>query len=257
MDTPFGYPFISVPKPGAHRIPSEKNCGPDGSVHWTRHSLDTGGTAMGCVVEAVGPNQRVDGVDGGRGGGRGKGGQGLTAAVWHHQRPAPCLSHDLFRGSLRAGAEEHRRVPTAAAPPLWCPPSPPCRRRQRLHTPSCPRPSHREATPLYDILSGCCSFTGPWTVTRTSLRMLRRVAAFCRPLRPVLLLVSFPRLRSPVVGVLGLCWMWRDVPFARQRRPIVGVLGVVLVVAAPPPPTHTHMIAGGSGSGGGGGAGRL
>ena len=46
---------------------------------------------------------------------------------------------------------------------------------------------------------------GPWTVTRSSLRMLRRVATFCRPLRPVLLLVSFPRSRSPVVGVLGLC----------------------------------------------------
>ena len=78
--------------------------------------------------------------------------------------------------------------------------------------------------PPCDIPSGCCSFTGPWTVTRSSLRMLRRVAAFCRPLRPVLLLVSFPRSRSPVVGVLGLCWMWRGVPFARQRRPIVGVL---------------------------------
>ena len=59
--------------------------------------------------------------------------------------------------------------------------------------------------PLCDIPSGCCSFTGPWTVTRSSLRMLRRVATFCRPLRPVLLLVSFPRSRSPVVGVLGLC----------------------------------------------------
>ena len=59
--------------------------------------------------------------------------------------------------------------------------------------------------PPCDIPSGCCSFTGPWTVTRSSLRMLRRVAAFCRPLRPVLLLVSFPRSRSPVVGVLGLC----------------------------------------------------
>ena len=59
--------------------------------------------------------------------------------------------------------------------------------------------------PLCDIPSGCCSFTGPWTVTRSSLRMLRRVAAFCPPLRPVLLLVSFPRSRSPVVGVLGLC----------------------------------------------------
>ena len=51
--------------------------------------------------------------------------------------------------------------------------------------------------PLCDIPSGCCSFTGPWTVTRSSLRMLRWVAAFCRPLWPVLLLVSFPRSRSP------------------------------------------------------------
>ena len=62
-----------------------------------------------------------------------------------------------------------------------------------------------DLNPLCDIPSGCCSFTGPWTVTRSSLRMLRRVAAFCRPLRPVLLLVSFPRSRSPAVGVLGLC----------------------------------------------------
>ena len=60
------------------------------------------------------------------------------------------------------------------------------------------------STPLCDIPSGCRSFTGPWTVTRSSLRMLRRVAAFCRPLRLVLLLVLFPRSRSPVVGVLGL-----------------------------------------------------
>ena len=78
--------------------------------------------------------------------------------------------------------------------------------------------------PLCDIPSGCCFFTGPWTVTRSSLRMLRRVAAFCRPLRPVLLLVSFPRSRSPVVGVLGLCSMWHGVPFACQWRPIIGVL---------------------------------
>ena len=60
-------------------------------------------------------------------------------------------------------------------------------------------------SPLCDIPSGRCSFTGPWTVTRSSLRMLRRVTTFCQPLRPVLLLVSFPRSRSPVVGVLGLC----------------------------------------------------
>ena len=68
-----------------------------------------------------------------------------------------------------------------------------------------PSPIPHCLSPLCDIPSGCCSFTGPWTVTRSSLRMLRRVAAFCRPLRPVLLLVPFPRSRSPVVGVLGLC----------------------------------------------------
>ena len=88
------------------------------------------------------------------------------------------------------------------------------------------KPPGKEAPPLCDIPSGCCSFTGPWTVTRSSLCMLRRVAAFCRPLRPVLLLVSSPRSWIPVVGVLGLCWMWRDVPVARQRRPVVGVLGL-------------------------------
>ena len=59
--------------------------------------------------------------------------------------------------------------------------------------------------PLCDIPSGYCVFTGPWTVTRSSLCMLCRVVAFCRPLRPVLLLVLFPRSQSPVVGVPGLC----------------------------------------------------
>ena len=65
----------------------------------------------------------------------------------------------------------------------------------------------RRQGPLCDIPFGCCSFTGPWTVTHSSLRMLLQVAAFCRPLWPGLFLVLFPRSRSPVVGVLGLCWM--------------------------------------------------
>ena len=65
--------------------------------------------------------------------------------------------------------------------------------------------------PLRDIPSGYCFSTGPWTVIRSALRVLRRVAAFCQPLR--LPLVSFPRSRSPVVGVLGLCWL--RVPFVR------------------------------------------
>ena len=63
---------------------------------------------------------------------------------------------------------------------------------------------------------------GPWTVTRSSLRMLRRVAAFCRPLRRVLPLVSFPRSRSPVVGV----------PPPPPRSPSA---------ALPPPKAHTDV----------------
>ena len=86
--------------------------------------------------------------------------------------------------------------------------------------------------PLCDSPSGRCFFTGPWAVTHSSLRMLRRVAALCRPLRPVLLLVSFPRSRSPVVGVLGLCWLWQGMPFARQRRP--GILGLCWLLQGSP-----------------------
>ena len=102
--------------------------------------------------------------------------------------------------------------------------------------------------PLCDIPSGCCFFTGPWTVTRFSLRMLRRVAAFCRPLRPVLLLVLFPRLWSPVVGVLGLCWVWQYAPFVRQQRPVVGVLGLCWLMQGSfdcfcyPHPTGTRAL---------------
>ena len=76
---------------------------------------------------------------------------------------------------------------------------------RKCHGPQPPQTLLCQTCPLCDIPYGCCSFTGPWTVTRSSLHMLRRVAAFCRPLRPVLLLVSFPRSGSPVVGVLGLC----------------------------------------------------
>ena len=104
--------------------------------------------------------------------------------------------------------------------------------------------------PLCDIPSGCCFFTVPWTVTRSSLRVLRWVAAFCQPLRPVLLLVSFPRSRSPVVGVLGLCWMWRDVPFVYWG--CAGCCGGRLTVFAvptppssgrpPPPPRDAELL---------------
>ena len=38
-----------------------------------------------------------------------------------------------------------------------------------------------QESPLCDIPSRCCSFTGPWTVTRSSLRMRGSFDCFCRP----------------------------------------------------------------------------
>ena len=71
--------------------------------------------------------------------------------------------------------------------------------------------------PLCDIPSGCCSFTGPWTVTLSSLRMWRRVAAFCRPLRPVLL-----RCFSPQHHFLSR-WCWDHSSLARSPTPVLGL----------------------------------
>ena len=44
----------SVPEPGTSLIGSQKNCGPDGSVRWTRHLLD----ARGGGVSKVSSNLR-------------------------------------------------------------------------------------------------------------------------------------------------------------------------------------------------------
>ena len=99
---------------------------------------------------------------------------------------------------MTRGQDTNKRAATSA---------PPTHTNTRSHMLVALHSPRGTVDPLCDIPSGCCSFTGPRTVTRSSLRMLRRVATFCRPLRPVLLLVPFPRSRSPVVGVLGLCWM--------------------------------------------------
>ena len=134
--------------------------------------------------EAAGPAQLVEEV--------------IVAFVPEPRQP-PSDPNSISRGG--------RRVHPAPLPTMTM------GRESSLHPGTrCPAPlTHSPpgpcANPLCDIPSGCCFFTGPWTVTRSSLRMLRRVAAFCRPLQPVLLLVLFPRSRSPVVGVPGLCWM--------------------------------------------------
>ena len=56
-----------------------------------------------------------------------------------------------------------------------------------------PTPHSPGIRPLWNIPSGCGFFAEPWTVTRSSLCVLRQVAAFCRPLRPVFLVVSLSR----------------------------------------------------------------
>ena len=120
------------------------------------------------------------------------------------------------------GAAATRPRPGVPAPTL----PPDARALQTVGGGACPRPPHGPVCPPRVTLRRVdVSLRGPGRSPVRPLRVLRRVAAFCRPLRPVLLLVSFPRPRSPVVGVLGLCRMWQDVPFARQRRPVVGVLG--------------------------------
>ena len=84
-----------------------------------------------------------------------------------------------------------RALPAAVLhQPPHLPPPPPTCPNKRPDLPVSPPPP-------CDSPSGCCFFAGPWTVARSSLRMLCRVAAFCRPLRLVLPLVSFPRSRSP------------------------------------------------------------
>ena len=73
--------------------------------------------------------------------------------------------------------------------------------------------------------------------------MLRRVAAFCRPLRPVLLLVSFPRSRSPVFGVPGAVLVVLTPPplgqFPKRGHPPPmrrGTRQAYLIDSPPPPP---------------------
>ena len=69
--------------------------------------------------------------------------------------------------------------------------------------------------------------------------MLRRIVAFCRPLWPVLLLVSFPCSRSPVVDVLGLCRLLQGsfdfFLLSPHLRP-QAVHNLPLCVSVPPPP---------------------
>ena len=104
--------------------------------------------------------------------------------------------------------------------PAWPPPNPPPPPRVTFR---------RVVAPL----------RGPWTVTRSSLRMLRRVAAFCRPLRPVLcwcqdrdpktvwpmpLPRDHPRNAPQTCGVLSA-----DHPVQKARvRPQRGVHGLQL-----------------------------
>ena len=150
----------------------------------------------------------------GGGGGAGRHTQGQQAAGVSSGTGLP-LPHNHYPPHPPTNTHNNTMVrprPPAAHTGMVCPGSILCaervraHRHQRLGGPALGGGGGgRTHAPLCNIPSGCCFFTGPWTVTRSSLPMLRRVAAFCGPLRPLLLLVSFPRSRSPVVGVSGLC----------------------------------------------------
>ena len=132
-------------------------------------------------------------------------GRGSVGACTHLNAAQNCEGHKTFNNPLfvsecpAAGLNRQFHVPSTDTPP---PPT-------RAHPTSAEEVRTPTTDPLCDIPLGYCFLKGPWTVTRSSLRMLRWVAAFCRALRPVLLLVPFARSRSPVVGVLGLCWLLR------------------------------------------------
>ena len=86
-------------------------------------------------------------------------------------RGAPSRLRASVRGGLGPPYQRPSTPPRGTAPPV---------ERNKAATPlsinappPCPAPP-----PPCDSPSGCCSFTGPWTVPRSSLRMLRRVAAF-------------------------------------------------------------------------------
>ena len=81
--------------------------------------------------------------------------------------------------------------------------------------------------PPCDIPSGRCSFTGPWTATRSSLRMLRQVVAFCRP---VLLAACTNAVRRSGVSP----------PPPPTAPPPASVLGHGLRLPMPPHP-HRHQ----------------
>ena len=98
-----------------------------------------------------------------------------------------------------------------------------------------PRVDPRSASgaPLCDIPSGCCSFTGPWTVTRSSLRMLRRVflsAAAAGALAGVVSAFAEPSIWC-VGTVLDVAWCAVCVSAAPNNWRIEDVL-------PPPPPPH-------------------
>ena len=124
----------------------------------------------------------------------------------------PCPGPHSACGSVRVRV---LRVCSATElqPDLRLDPPPPCPLPPRPASP--PKSLHRPpppSPPLCDMPSGCCSFTGPRTVARSSLRVLRRVSVFGRLLRP-----GVPR------GVVSA-----------SAEPIRWPTGAVLVAAPPP-----------------------
>ena len=87
--------------------------------------------------------------------------------------------------------------------------------------------------PMCDILSGCCFFAGALDSHPFFPSHVASGRCFCRPLRPVLLLVSFPHSRSPVrwcsgavlVAAGAVCAL--AVPSSWRTEVVLVVAGVV------------------------------
>ena len=150
------------------------------------------------------------------GAGQGGGGDSSThppTQTQHHTRRAA----GPHGAQYLVPAQRHPVGPATPPPPATHP------HFCRCHAPPRPTPMDHPPTKLCEVPLGCGFFTGPWTVTRSSLRMLRRVNAFDRCTR-CFLRCRFSASGAQQLGNWGLCWLsWgRLTIFAAHSPPRSG-----------------------------------
>ena len=180
----------------------------------------TGGRGRGSEGEGRLPGLRADGAGGGGGlaRGHGSGSFAFGGAGWPlalaHSDPLGVVFWSCQRSCrmtcvLRGSGSQRRRPGEGLEPTFLDPRYPPC------HIPS-----------------GCGFFTGPWTVTRLSLRMLRQVPAFAAFAEPSGLCVG------AVLNVAGCAVCASAAPSSWRNGGCAGCCGGRLTVfAAHTPPS--------------------